>query len=642
MSYIMNHSSPRILKISELAPALDFFKFLLNDYEGDIAYDYETWGDKNALRPDLCKDFRILCIGIGIDSKYSRKYPYDGVGVKFDTLRSPAPKSLTAVWMEVIKKSGCIAQNAKYEHKCNIKKFGFTTILRDTMLAMRVLNETLPSNLGSIGTYCKIPWIGYKAESVSIQENPHAAPLLDLLEYSAYDGATTYQCGIKLFSEVGRLELDTVLVMQQQFAYHLAYVEMNGMMVNRRHMEEVKYSIIDELKRVKSDLNKDRNIIKVRRWAINNLKSFKDICNFNAKSYPQMRHLCIDVLKLKVKLKKGKWVNGVKKADTLSFDKEVLEKHKAKYPVLGIINKIRSLEAMLAGFLDKYEYFIGPDGCVHTNYNQDVVVTGRLSSSAPNLQNIPVESIVRSVFTSRYEDGWLISSDYSQLEPRILAGWSGDKEMCKALNDGLDLHRFVGAKIYAVKYDDVTDTQRSIAKKRNLGSMYGQTAEGLAEATGLSLDECKEIVNIYDKSFPDIKKFRDIKHAEAFKTGVVRDLFGAMRHLPDAQSTSRFLQERAFRQSSNFPVQSTGNTFHLIAMCVLGDLFEAYKLEACVIGVEHDKLYVDAAGRDLVLAVQLTKQAMLVHNNAYYWRGMPVKMKVDIKMGRNLQMMDVY
>jgi len=267
---------------------------------------------------------------------------------------------------------------------------------------------------------------------------------------------------------------------------------------------------------------------------------------------------------------------------------------------------------------------------------QTVAATGRLSSNNPNLQNIPLDSIVRRAFNSRYKNGWLVAADYIQLEPYLLAGWSGDPLMCKALNEGKDLHRFVGSLIYNVDYDAVTDKQRWIAKRRNLGSMYGQTAEGLAEAANITLNEAEHIINIYDKEFPGVKRFRIDRGKEATRTGRVTDLFGAVRHLRDAQSNNLGKRSRAWRQAGNFPIQSTGNRFHLIAMCMERDLLPKRKIRAVVVGVEHDKIFVDCANDMLGDTIETLHEAMLVHNDAWYWCDKPVPVKIDVKYGHNL------
>jgi len=628
--------APKTLKLTKTKDIVRFLKWL-SSYKGEVSYDYETWGDKNALRPELCDDFKILSVGVGLEENHT--YP-QGVSFIFDTMNKDVLSDVQCLWQSVIDKPGRIAQNAKYEHKCNLKRFGHTSYLKDTMLAMNTINETASANLAAIGQYCKISWSGYKLEMGETQRNPANATVEQLLKYSALEGMVTRMAWSKLYNEVRKLKLDNILEMRQNFAMHLAHVEMTGMHISAAVVAKVRSTLSRELEHARNKFNVLPAIKKTEKWAVENIKSFKEGDHFNPKSPKQMQYLCLQILKLKVKPAKWKWKDGKRTKGTISLNKTVLAKFEDKHPVLKDLAKVRSLSSMFSGFLDKYEDFTGPDGCVHTNYTQEIVVTGRLSSIAPNLQNIPVESPVRKVFTSRYKNGWLISADYAQLEPRILAGWSRDSAMCKALNEGMDLHRFVASRVYSVDYDDVTDKQRHVAKRRNLGSMYGQTVEGLADATGLSLADAQKIVDIYDKTFPDVKRFRVTKHKEAVRYGKVKDLFGSVRHLPNAQTGDIIKKERALRQASNFPIQSTGNLFHLIALCVLRSYLENDGIKAVVVGVEHDKIYADCANSALRDTINLINKAMLIHNDAWYWKDKPVKMKVDFKYGRNLYKME--
>jgi uracil-DNA glycosylase family 4 len=622
-------------EVTILKDGSDVIKFLkwLRDIKLVFAYDYETWGDVDCLRPELNNDFRILSVGVGIGN--SREWG-QAVSFPFDTMEHDVPLDIQCLWQDVIETPGRLAQNAKYEHKCNLRRFGHTALLNDTMLAMNVIDELATAKLEAIGCYCKIPWAGYKLRMANIQKDPLSVPLDQLLKYSALDGALPYECWQVLFKEIRKLGLGNILQMQQQFALYLAHVEMNGIHIDRDAAADVRIEMARELEKARKEFHDHKAIRKTEKWAVENIKSFKKGDKFNPKSPVQMRHLCLKLLKLKVKPPKKKWKDGKWVAGNVKLDKLVLEKFEDEYPVLKSLAKVRSIGAMFSGFLDKYEDYTGPDGCVHTSYMQEIVVTGRLSSRDPNLQNAPLDSPIRKVFNSRYKNGWVIAADYAQSQPRIIASMSGDRLMCEALNSGKDLHRFVGSEIYKVDYDDVTDKQRHIAKRKNLGTIFGQTPEGLAEACNIPLDEAKGIVAIYDNTFSNVRKYTTQKHKEAIRYGFVKDLFGAVRHLRDAQSQDLIRRERALRQAGNFPIQSTDNRFHLIALCVLCQYLIEREIEAVVINAEHDKLYVDCANHALGVTIETTREAMLIHNRAWYWKDMPVPMKVDIKYGKNL------
>jgi len=639
---------PKTVALTKTKEIIGFLKMVLNDYSEErmaetgetFTYDYEAAGGEgeNALRPDLCRQYSVLSVGMGLGVDGDER----GIAFPFDTMDGRVDHRIESLWKRIISVPGGVAQNAKFEHKVNLKRFGVTATLNDTMLAMNTVHELSRADLGSIAHYCKIPWASYKILLQETQKNPADAPLEQLLEYSGLEGLATHISWHRLYRRVdadGRLN---ILRMKQQFAMYLARAEMNGMHINSSEVAAVKRQLMRELLRAEKEFRNTKQVKKTEQWSVDNIKSFKDGDAFNPRSPKQMQYLCLNLLKLPIKPSKYKWKDGKRVAGTISLDKTALEKFEETHPVVKHLNKVRSIRSMFSGFLDKWNQYVGPDNCVHTNYTQVVVVTGRLSSTEPNLQNVPTDSPVRRVFNSRYDGGWVIAPDYSQLEPRILAGWSRDKEMCRALNGGLDLHRFVAAMIYSVDYDNVTPHQRWIAKRRNLGSMYGQTAEGLADMCNISLDEAKEIVAIYNAKFPGASQFRLSKHKEAIRYGMVKDLFGSVRHLPDAQSKDRVLMERALRQAGNFPIQSTGNTFHLIALCVLFRLFDKNRTRAVVMGPEHDKIYVDSSNEAIEESMGHIKTAMLIHNKQDYWRDMPVPMKVDIKYGRNLHEMYKY
>ncbi|KKL59837.1 hypothetical protein LCGC14_2211350, partial [marine sediment metagenome] len=424
------------------------------------------------------------------------------------------------------------------------------------------------------------------------------------------------------------------------------------MYVDKEEIIPVRKELVEQRSIVEEKVSSNPHIAKVERWCKafrkekgqlvldkknkkqQNIKSFKKDSKFNPRSPVQMKRLILHELKLPIS-PKIKWKGGIR-TENYSFDKRALELYEEEYPMVKDLNTLRSINSMFTGFLDKWETFTGPDSCVHTNYNQDVVLTGRLSSTDPNLQNIPVESTIKRVFSSRYgKDGLILSADYKQIEPRILAGWSEDPAMCEALNNGLDLHRFVAAKIYNVLYDDVTFTQRQLGKRMNLGQIYGQTPEGLAEAANISLEHAKELQIVYFEKFGGIRDFRKKFHMVVRRTGLSYDLFGGTRHLPNAMLTNRMLKERAERQASNYPIQSTANHFCLMGMCKVMDLFKERNLPALVVGTVHDSIIVDFKISHRKQIIEAVREGMLIHNYEDYWKDKPVLMEIDIAIGDN-------
>ncbi|MCK5015631.1 MAG: hypothetical protein KAS32_01050, partial [Candidatus Peribacteraceae bacterium] len=608
---------------------------------GPISYDYEAWGDKNTLRPELCSDYRILCIAVGLEDNDS---PYEkGVCFKFDTRDKLGSKSIEREWKEVIrmgKQKRCVAHYCNYEHKANIRRFGFTEYLRDTSLMNNTLDELSNSSLGAVGASLNIRWSSYKAQMEGIQKDPSSVPIPALLRYGGLDGLLTATIYPRLYKQLEDANQLKVQHMQERFAITLAEVESNGMSIDPDEAVTMRAKIQNKIEELKEAFNEMDDIRKCNKWSEKNIKSFKPGNPFNPKSHVQMKRLCLEILKLPIKPKIT--YKAGKKVPKYVLDKTALEKYEDTNPVVKQLNLGRSLDAMFSGFLDKWENFTSPKGCVHTRYTQDVAVTGRLTSVNPNLQNIPRDSEVKKVFNSRFEDGWLINADYSQIEPRILAGWSGDEKMCEALNGGYDFHKYVASQIYNVEYDAVTKKMRFVGKRRNLGSMYGQTAHGLAEAVGISVKDAEKICRIYDEQFLGVSKFKNDKKKYARKHLKIYDLFGGVRHLKNADSNNQALRGRALRQAVNFIIQSTANRMCLLAMALLLRYLKERKLEAVIVGPTHDSIVVDCAGKDKKAVMQAMSDAMLIHNKASYWKDMPCPLTIDFKVGRNLyEMKDV-
>lgn len=613
--------TPKVNIITNQREIISFIYDKLLKTDDLIAYDYETSGETDARRPELNQSFKILTIGVGVEGQ--------GYSFPFNYPHRTYSTKISDGWVKVITGKRCVAQYSKYEHKCNLKVFGRTNYLYDTALASSELNELHKNDLASICIRCGIKWSSYKLQSAHIAKAPLSVSLAELCGYNALDGLATRLCWDILFENIKRKKRTKGLEIREWSSVSLSKLEMRGMHINPSSVATVTDRMQGDLEAANESLREHKEVRRTEKWALANIKSFKKNPHFNAKSHDQVKRLILDELKIKIEpvIKKGK--------KTYNLDKKILATYEEDYPVIVSLLEVRSMNAMFTGFLNKWEEFLGPTGCVHTKYNQDTVVTSRLSSSDPNLQNIPRDSIVKIVFDSRFPGGFIIVVDYIQLEPRLLAGWSGDKGMCRALNEGLDLHRYVASQIFSVDYDDVTPKQRYVGKRQNLGQMYGQTPYGLSKEAHIPLEEAEEIQTEYNRRFADVKNFRRDFHAKATKFGIVKDLFGSVRHVMGAKGSGSE-RNRALRQASNFPIQSTGNKFCLIGLSTTDEMFVHSGLKAMVIGTSHDSIYVDCPKDELSEVLEIVKKGMLVHNHMSYWKDSPVPMAVDIKYGKNL------
>lgn len=284
------------------------------------------------------------------------------------------------------------------------------------------------------------------------------------------------------------------------------------------------------------------------------------------------------------KTKRGAW----------STTEEILEKLAPKHPIVGLILEIRGLRKLLTTYVDALPALINPaTGKIHTTYNQIVTATGRISSTNPNLQNIPVRTDdgreIRRAFIPDQGD-LLLSADYSQIELRLIADISGDPEMIDAFNAGADIHRATAAKIYHEPLDAVTDAQRRNAKTANFGIIYGISAFGLSERLGIARGEAKELIENYMKTYPKIKEYMEQTIVRAREDGYVSTIHGRKRYLPEINSRNGALRGYAERNAINAPLQGSAADIIKIAMIAIARRMKDEGLRSRMIVQVHDEL----------------------------------------------------
>lgn len=308
----------------------------------------------------------------------------------------------------------------------------------------------------------------------------------------------------------------------------------------------------------------------------------------NVGSPKQIGEVLFEKMKLDPKAKKsakGAW----------STDEETLLALADKSPIIDAILEYRGTRKLLSTYIEPFPGFISPrDGRIHTTFNQALTSTGRLSSSNPNLQNIPVRSErgkeIRKAFVPERE-GWLIlSADYSQIELRIMAHLSCDEHLIAAFRQGQDIHAATAAKIFGIPLGEVTADQRRIAKTANFGIMYGISAFGLAQRLKCSRQEAKKIIDDYFASFPSISSFIHDTVESARETGYVETLFGRRRYIPDITSRNATVRSLAERNAVNAPIQGTSADIIKLAMIAIDKEMQARGLQSRMVLQIHDEL----------------------------------------------------
>ena len=308
---------------------------------------------------------------------------------------------------------------------------------------------------------------------------------------------------------------------------------------------------------------------------------------FNVNSPKQVGEVLFDQLKLDAKAKKSK-------TGQYSTSEEVLLGLKGKHEVVGMILEYRELKKLISTYISALPTYINPEtGKIHTTYNQTVTATGRLSSSNPNLQNLPIRSergqLIRQAVIP--DEGCLfLSADYSQIELRLMAHFSQDPHMLEAFRSGQDVHAATAAKIFGVSIEDVTKEQRRQAKTANFGIIYGISAFGLAQQLDCSRSEAKALIDGYFAAFPGVIDYIERQKELARQQGYAVTLFGRKRYLPDIVSHNATVRSFAERNAVNSPIQGTAADIIKMAMVAINNRLKAEGLQAKMIMQVHDEL----------------------------------------------------
>lgn len=305
--------------------------------------------------------------------------------------------------------------------------------------------------------------------------------------------------------------------------------------------------------------------------------------------------------------------NGKKTKTGYSTAADVLDKLAPDYPIVADILEYRKLSKLKSTYADGLANFIDETGKIHTSFNQTITATGRLSSTDPNLQNIPIRmelgKMIRKVFHPM-EGDLFVDSDYSQIELRLLAHISGDEGLIEAFWENQDIHRSTASKVFGVAFDDVTDLQRRNAKAVNFGIVYGISAFGLSQDLNIPQKEAQGFIDSYFATYPKIKEFLDQTVAQAKECGFTRTLFGRIRPIPELSSSNFMQRQFGERVAMNAPIQGTAADIIKIAMIRVHDrlIREGYKSR--LILQVHDELLIETAESEKDAVIALLEEEM--------------------------------
>ncbi len=347
---------------------------------------------------------------------------------------------------------------------------------------------------------------------------------------------------------------------------------------------------------------------------------------FNVSSPAKVGEILFDKLQIDPKAKRTK-------KGAYSTTEEILEKYRATTPLAGVILEIRGLKKLLATYINALPALVNPTtGKIHTTYNQTVTATGRISSTNPNLQNIPIRTPdgreIRRAFIP--DPGHLmLSADYSQIELRLIADISGDTDMIAAFGEGDDIHRATAAKIYHLPLEEVDDSKRRNAKTANFGIIYGISAFGLSERLGIPRSEAKELIEGYFRTYPHIKEYMEQSIEKARSEGYVTTIMGRRRMLPDINSRNAVVRGYAERNAINAPIQGSAADIIKRAMIDIYRAMEASGMKSKMLMQVHDELIFDIIPSELPTMQKLITTLM---EDAYHGR---VALEVASGVGAN-------
>ena len=492
-----------------------------------------------------------------------------------------------------------IGQNLKYDLSILANyDINFKTRLFDTMIAHYLLEPEQKHNLDFLASkyldYKMIPITALIGEKGKNQKNMRDVASKIVSDYSCEDVDITLRLKNIFEAQIKEQSLENLFYnIETPLVQVLMSMEREGVKID-----------IESLKICSENLKKELLKIEENIYSLANER-------FNIASPKQLGVILFENMKISSKAKKTK--NG-----QYSTGEEELQKYRDKHPIINKILEYRGVNKLLNTYIDVLPTLVEPKtGRVHTTYNQAVTTTGRLSSSDPNLQNIPVRDEmgkeVRKAFIAN-ENSVILSADYSQVELRIMAHLSKDKNMVEAFNSGQDIHAATAAKIYKVPIADVKADMRYHAKTANFGIIYGISAFGLAERLQISRTEAKALIDNYFDIFPDVKNYMNKSIETAREQGFVETVFGRKLKLADINSNNSFVRSFAERVAINAPIQGTAADIIKIAMVNVFKMLKDKNLKTKMLLQVHDELVFDVPKNELETVKNLIIYEM---NNAY-------------------------
>ncbi|HOO83703.1 MAG TPA: DNA polymerase I [Prolixibacteraceae bacterium] len=508
-----------------------------------------------------------------------------------------------------------IGQNIKYD-MLMLKQYGINVKgkLFDTMIAHYLLQPELRHNLDYLCeqylNYKKVATeelIGAKGKN---QRTMRSVETDTLVKYACEDADLTLQLKNKLATELTNNELsDLFNNIEMPLVHVLTEMEASGVKIDPDALNEYAVSLKEQIIQLEKEIHELAGV------------------DFLISSPKQLGEILFDRLKIDPNAKKTK-------TKQYSTGEEVLEKLADKHPIINKVLEFRGLKKLLNTYVEALPKLINQrSGKIHTSFNQAIASTGRLSSTNPNLQNIPIRDDngreIRKAFIPTEPGMLYLSADYSQIELRIMAALSKDPNMIEAFANNIDIHAATASKIFKIPVTEISSDMRRKAKTANFGIIYGISAFGLSQRLNISRTEAKELIDGYFEAFPKVKEYMEKSIDEARKNEMVKTLLGRKRYLVDINSANAVVRGVAERNAINAPIQGSAADIIKIAMINIQKQLEKENLKSKMILQVHDELNFDVYPNELEQLKSIVKTTM---ENAIE---LDVPLTVEMNHGKN-------
>jgi len=482
------------------------------------------------------------------------------------------------------KAPGITGQNIKYDILI-LKRYGLEVpnVEFDTMIAAYLLKPEVRSYKED---YLSLEYLGYQMQPIEDligkrgknQKNMADIPVEDIVHYAAEDADVALQLTGRLKKLLQNNELfDLFYDLELPVMYVLTQMEYNGVYVDLDFLEKMSKDLQQEIEKYESKI-----------YTLADKE-------FNINSPQQLSEILFEEIGLQ----------PIKKTKTgYSTNAQVLEELKKVHPLPGLILDYREIAKLKSTYVDALPELIHPEtGRIHSSFNQTVAATGRLSSSNPNFQNIPIRNElgreIRHAFIPENENNWIMAADYSQVELRLMASLSGDETLRNAFENQEDIHTATAAVVFDVQKDEVTSEMRRKAKVVNFGIMYGAGPYRMSNELGISVAEGQELINNYFDKYPGINDYIQKTIKQARDNKYVTTLLGRRRYLPDIDAANRNVREAAERAAINMPIQGTAADMIKLAMIRLHKAMQERKMQSRMTLQIHDELVFEVENDEL-------------------------------------------